>query len=231
MQLLIDQILNNSVIADHALVRMQGLGKLGFSAIMTGNLNFQIGNSWSTIDQIVGGVSQELSAAAQLFQGDIKQMLDKVGIKTSATTFTPSFAEQFTELWMGPQKPTLVIDMVLINYKDNDIRKEVLSLYKAVLPGGVKTPGGLATNLTTPLNYNPRKKNQGTVGVTIGKWFRAHGLVVDNVTSAFSKEIVGDTTGGSTPLHANVSITLRPATVVTYDQFRNWFRQTGSTNE
>lgn len=235
MKLLIDEILDpNSDVARHALVTIAGLEKgVGpggvFAAINLTNLSFNIGNEWNTIKGLSGGASDALTGGAQLLQGDIKKLLDKItgGNSANSGTIVPIFAEQYRALWMGPKVPDFAIEVVIINYKNNDVRQEVLSLYSSVLPGGKKI--GFGSILKIPLNYNPRSNGKGTVTVQIGKWFRAPQLIVESVSSSFSKEVVatvdsnGKPDGGSVPLYAKATINFQPMQAITYEQFRGYF--------
>lgn len=226
MELLIESILNpKSDVSKHSLVKIVGSG-MKFAAINTSQLHLAVGNDWGTIKDLLGGASDNLVAGAQVAQSILK----------TQETFIPAFAEQYTELWKGPVKPSFAVEVIVINYKGNDIRKEIMDLYRSVLPGGKtldsskllpsvisKYTGSINSNLlSTPLGYNS-KDGVGTVTVHIGNWFRATDLVVENVNCTFSKEVVGDENGNSTPLFATATISFRPRKAVTFNDFRGYF--------
>lgn len=230
MQLLIDQLMTkDSEIAKHALLRISGLKNsigdtVSFSAISTTQLSFNMGNSWTNISDLTSATSEQAVAAAQVIQ----TYMEKAGIGTGAKTYTPIFSGQYIELWKGPVKPSFSVDIIVINYKGNDVRKEIQTLYSSVLPGGTAAGLNAATLLNTPLNYLS-DGSRGTLMVEIGKWFRATDLLVDSVTSTFSKEIVKDGNGGSSPLYATASIMLKPRQAITYGDFLGFFKNATGT--
>lgn len=225
-ELLINDLMRpDSDIARHALVRIAGLlDKNGnharFSAVSNTNLSFNMGNSWTTIMELAGGSSDTMIAGAQVVQ----DLLQKAGITSANTkTYVPIFSEQYIELWKGPSKPNFAIDLVLLNYrKDSDVRNDLLTLYSSVLPGGSTLKAG--TILAAPLGYKA-SGSKGTVTVEIGTWFRATDLVVETVTSTFSKEVVKDASGKySTPLYATANISFRPRKAITFEEFKKYFK-------
>ena len=222
LELLINELMNpESEVARHALVRIAGLYKDGkpvrFSAVSNTTLAFQMGNSWTTIVDLAGGTSDTMVAGAQVIQ----DLLNKVGVSTKGKTYTPIFSEQYIELWKGPSKPTFSIDLVLFNYRNNDVRDDLLTLYSSVLPGSVGFGGG--TELLVPLGY--KASGGGTIMVELGTWFRATDLVVESVTSTFSKEVVKDSSGNySSPLYATASLSFKPRKAITFSDFKGFFR-------
>lgn len=226
LKLLIDDFFNpTSEAAQHSLITISGLvGKPTFSAISTTQLHFSIGNNWNSISGITGEAANNVVAGTQIVQATLQSI---IGTKFKSS-IVPIFAEQYIALWMGPTIPTFGVDVVLVNYNDNDVRKDIMSLYSSVLPGG-KTIGA-GTILKVPLNYLPTTGGtQGTVTVSMGKWFRASGLVINEVSTQFSKEVVGvlntkTQVVESVPLYATATITFKPKKAITYSEFMGYFR-------
>jgi hypothetical protein len=66
--------------------------------------------------------------------------------------------------------------------------------------------------LTPPLNYLPLGlASQGTLTISIGRWFKAHGQVMMSVTPTFSRETIQS----GAPLFCDVSISFTPYRIIT----------------
>jgi hypothetical protein len=222
VNLLISSVLDpNGEISKHSRLQIIGLTGAeanGFVAVSMANLQFNVGNTWDSISGLTGGGGNVFTAGAQVAQMTFGRLTGQ----NTKEMFVPIAAEQYTALWMGPQIPEFAVDVLVVNYKGNDIRKDILSLYSSVMSASMKV--GMAGVLRVPLDYNPMS-GKGTMTVNLGTWFSAPGLIVTNVHSSYSKEVVGDGEGGSSPLYATATIGFKPYKAITYNEFRGYFKQ------
>lgn len=130
---------------------------------------------------------------------------------------SPVALEQSVASWTGTSKPSFNLKMVFVAMHSgldgnapDDVRQSVMKLYRTVYPTGVSV--GKATFLKAPLDYAPQgDRARGTITVAVGKWFRATGQIMKNVSFSFSKQSVQN----GTPLYAHGSITFEPFRAVT----------------
>jgi hypothetical protein len=107
--------------------------------------------------------------------------------------------------WVSSEPAAFQIEFILVAYRQGmDIRKDVGKLFRCVYPDG---SGLLGFGMMAPMGYTPSAGSaQNTATLKVGKWFRADGLLVDDVSAEFSREVTQD----GYPLYANVSVSLSP---------------------
>jgi len=139
---------------------------------------------------------------------------------TGANRLLTQIGSQLT--WQGSKSPSFSIDLTFVcldsaNPKE-DVVDKVNFLMKAVYP---EINGFL---FTPPMGYRTNVKGGKTLAgkssLSIGKWFHADYLVIEDVQFSYSKEMnrIGR------PLYATGNITLRPFHTVTYKEFLGWYR-------
>lgn len=211
-------------------VRVADSKSRGVQGFFTGGFTFGAGNNFSTIQDIVGGaISDKLIAGVTLFQSLIE----------NSSTYTPLSTQQTAYIWTGSTRPTFSVDLAFFHTKEgDDVRAEALRAYKWVLPNGTLDGSiGIIQGLSllrTPNDYKPilwgqdakTKKAtsavtaQGTVTLTIGKWFSATDLVVKDIQTEFSTEVVGSK---GLPMFCKMRITMEPFKMITYSEFKSYF--------
>ena len=118
---------------------------------------------------------------------------------------------------------------VVATKKDDNPMKKVLRLYEAVFPDKIdnKTvkyhwgykPNNLGDNGTSPLGGKGASPTQGTVIVTIGKWFRAINMIIKSVNIKYSETIGLN----GKPLWAQIDITVSPRRLPYASEFTSMF--------
>jgi hypothetical protein len=91
-------------------------------------------------------------------------------------------------------------------------------IQSAVLPTLSNRRGRQGFFFNAPLGY--KLNGQGTVILSVGKWFRASRLVITDTNLVPSREVLSN----GMPQSVTGSITLEPYELITYQQFANYFR-------
>jgi hypothetical protein len=147
---------------------------------------------------------------------------DAITATTGADRMTTKLGSQ--QVWTGSRVPTFNIEMTLVCLNAVDpnqsVVKRVNDLMKAVYPtdalGGLylAPPLGYATNVNGSLSM------AGKSSLSIGTWFHASYLIIEDVNFQFSKEL----NKRGQPIYAAGSISLRPYRQVTYKEYTGWFK-------
>ena len=138
----------------------------------------------------------------------------------------PQFMTQ--KVWKGSQAPSFTVNVLFLCLKADDAKQKVTTkvnsimeyLYPRKLDGGI---------LSAPKGYNPgsngilgkgKVARTGVVTLQLGRWFSASSLVIDNASFEYSKELnrFGE------PIYAQGTVTLSPIEVITFKQFKRYFR-------
>lgn len=188
------------------------------TGLLQNQLSFSGGNNWSN----------DYDSDAQ---ERISKTANQVGALAGAVTgidipnIRIKFFNQTTKSWTGPQIPSFNVEMLLVAVRPNqDTTKMAKSLMAGVMP---VDKGGL---IAAPLNYGPRLggvtggaklglNQAGTVGVKIGRWFQAFGLVMNSVNPSFSQQVGSN----GKPIWTKVSINFEPYRAISYGEFTAWF--------
>lgn len=158
---------------------------------------------------------ESLQVLLQKGQGIAQAMGATHGSQFSARTLSQS-----TDFWTGSERPTFTIDMLFVAlYEEDDVRKKVMELYRCTYP----TAKGLVLTetLIPPLGYQPDATGvnaTGTITVKYGKWFRAPGQLMKNVSFKFSKEVLKS----GLPVFAVGSITFHPFREISFSEFQKY---------
>lgn len=130
--------------------------------------------------------------------------------------------QQSVNVWTGSEKPVFDIRLTFVALSPTDnVMGMIMDLYRAVYP--TTKSAFKADLLNPPLGYIPRpdaKIAENTISISIGRWFRAHGLNMKNVNFTPSKETIKN----GSPLYAEGNITVEPFRMITFEEFRGYFR-------
>lgn len=131
---------------------------------------------------------------------------------------------QTVSQWTGSTRPTFSVPITVIAYdpsiKPLDIASEFLSSVAFEFgPGGIlKAPNGYGVRkLTTDFGV---QSFDGTWSLRIGRWFRAIGLVLVDVSATFSKETAQ---AHNQPMVASINLTFSPAILPDKAMVKSWF--------
>lgn len=122
--------------------------------------------------------------------------------------------------WTSSDPVQFPVNFMLVAYKEGiDVRQDAAKLFRCVYPaGGVSESFDVAMLAPMGYAYEINKHNGNTITLQIGKWFKADGLLMDNVQVTFSREVVSN----GTPLYAEVSLTLSPWRMVYADDIAGY---------
>jgi hypothetical protein len=132
--------------------------------------------------------------------------------------------EQTRKVWQESRVPQLSFEVTFWNInpqgpaKDKPINK-VQRIYSGLMP--TKRDDLI---VSAPLGYkftNDKGDAVGTMGLRMGKWFLAGGLVMMDANFTPSLEISSD----GTPLYYTGTVTLEPYKMLTYGEFLGWFKK------
>jgi len=122
-------------------------------------------------------------------------------LEQGSTTSRPSTNRR----WVSSEPAAFTADFMIVAYRQGiDVRKDVGKLFRCVYPSGDMIAG---IGMRAPMGYQPSTFSaKNTATLKIGKWFKADGLLVDDVTAEFSREVTQD----GFPLYASVTVLLSP---------------------
>jgi hypothetical protein len=155
----------------------------------------------------------------KLFDG-ANSISDVIKITGNDTTMS---VEQTRKIWQESRTPQLSVELTFWNVDsqgkaaDRPINK-VNRIYSALFP--TRRDDLL---VSAPLGYkftNDKGDATGTINLRIGQWFLATGLVMVDANFTPSLEVASD----GTPLYFTGSVTLEPYKMITYTEYRGWFR-------
>lgn len=204
------EILNNPDSKYHATVYFGNQavsGVLNAPVPIAGSNEFSSAKSAMEDVPLVGGVAKGLHA--------VSDVIKIVGFDTTFSIW------ETRKIWQESRMPQFNIELTFwsMNAKDRPLDK-VKKLYQGLFPRQVDQ-----FLVQAPLGYKFTNKNgdaQGTVGLSIGKYFRANGLVVMDANFTPSLEVMSD----GSPLYFTGNITLEPHRMITYDEFIGYFLDT-----
>jgi hypothetical protein len=209
----------------NARVRIVGLGNdartsdrsFGVEAFLADELNLSGGNDFSEA-ALQQGQQENLNDLAQRLQAVAGAVAGKFGYD-SIPSFTLKTLEQSVSTWKGADRPSFSLRVLFVAVREtDDVTVQVNKLYKGVFPSFQSA--GVASVVLPPLNYLPQGTSaRGTVAVEIGKWFRATGLVIKNVSFKFSRS----TLASGKPLYADGTVQFQTYRVLSYDEIQQWF--------
>jgi len=214
------------------------------SAFLQGEFSIAAGNNFNQplASSALDNISQKVNVAKSVvdtaanFSGRNFNTGAQVSIKPLNTTALT---------WIGSEKPKFSIDLLfLATRRGEDIRDPIKELYRGVFP--TVTGGGVLGSAILKAPYGFRQTQgglsaKGTVGVQLGRWFRATRQIITNVSFTFSQEMVPldgtprSRTGATSdagptvdptkfaPLFARGSISFEPFRDITYNEFTGYF--------
>lgn len=123
---------------------------------------------------------------------------------------------QTISTWTGTEKPQFNIDLLFVSY-DPNVRP--LDRVRDLM-GGI-FPESLGMVLVAPMKYAPGLKSaSGIWNIKIGTWFDAPYQILRQVNPTFSKEVTPD----GRPLYAKVNVVFEPYRMISYNEFKSYFR-------
>lgn len=130
--------------------------------------------------------------------------------------------------WTSSEPAQFPVNFLIVAYDEGiDVRKDVSKLLRCVYPlGDLEQINGVGVGMKSPMGYVAKADEavaENTATLKIGKWFRADGLLIDDVVAEFSKE----TLPNGNPLYANVTATFSPFRMLYADDVSAMFMQTG----
>ncbi|MCP4526696.1 MAG: hypothetical protein GY833_12400 [Aestuariibacter sp.] len=149
---------------------------------------------------------------------------NSVGLTNVGQVSTTSRASTVRR-WTSSEPAQFPINFVLVAYKDDiDVRRDVSKLLRCVYPLGNAGEGfGVGVGMRAPMGYIAKAGEddtaENTATLKIGRWFRADGLLIEDVVAEFSKEV----TPQGNPLYANVTATFIPYRMLYADDVTNLF--------
>lgn len=182
----------------------------------------------SEVADIAGGISKTLASVVGI-AGAIKRGLNAANQAASQSKVTDVESRL---IWEGSEKPQFQIDYTFYNtsWEYSETTKgalsQALTLQKTVLPSkGAPAKNRPGVFFRSPLGYKPKtggnKVAQGTLTLSIGKWFRANDLVVRSTNFTPSKQVLKN----GHPVLVKGTITLEPSELITYETFLGYFKK------
>lgn len=180
------------------------------------DVSFQIQTNWNNpLEDII----QDIKNMARKQLG----MVEKVIRVAAASTSISAIPRAATiKQYVATPPPSLALNLMFLAFdKNKDIRRDVNSLMKYVLPeysgNGVllMPPGGYSVQPTS--SGSP----DGVLSLRIGTWFKAHNIMIISgaVSPLFSKEV----TPAGYPLYATMQVTFTPYRAITYSDWSEFF--------
>jgi len=182
------------------------------SGYLTGDISVTGGNQFSNIleNQAVNNLQQNLQVT--------QSILGRFDVfKSALTKYSFHTTDASMDFWNSSKRPSFTINMVFVALREtDDVRKMVAGLYRSVYPTFERE--GVTSVVLPPLGYQPFQGGlsaQGTMTVTVGKWFKAVNVIMDSVDFTFSKEVIAS----GYPLYASGGFTFHPYRELSYDEF------------
>lgn len=156
------------------------------------------------------------------------------GIAMRAAGVHPTPVVGTITAWQGTEKPQFDLGLLFVQTKDGeDIpEKSARGLSARCYPdfvdyGVMMQRGPMGYKPMTTMagkKYEPGAQDSmaGTCTLTIGKWLKAPGLVLQNASFEYSKEC----SPSGSPLYAQGKVTLIPYRMITYKEYLNYYTQT-----
>lgn len=159
------------------------------------------------------------------YASSVNNILGKMGNDTQMYTILDT-----TQQYISAKIPSFKISFYVIatNSKINPMEK-VMDLYKAIYPEKVNdmsikyhwgyTPNALGDYNGSLKDLQGKNATSGTVILTIGKWFRAINMIIDDVSIQYSDTLAPN----GRPLWVKPTITLRPRRLPYANEFIQMF--------
>ena len=196
-------------------VSIVGFNQSGFNISVSNQYNNPLENdSLNALNQ----TGQLLQGAVRSFGRDLKM---PVSLRSALASLNN---------WVGSERPVFNLNFYLIAYKEehnilNDIRllNQLFYPVKSIEISGSATlapPLGYLVNFDSAFNGGSEGKVQGTVSLSVGKWFTAHNLNPVNM----SYEISLETLESGAPLYAQVNVSFTPHKILSVDDIQGYLR-------
>lgn len=192
------------------------------------------GNSYDEqgahIESLVGKTK---IGAAVLNARDLFQAGTSAG--TGANRILTQIGSQLT--WQGSKSSVLNLELTFVCLDSQDPKEDVVNRVNTLMRGVYPElneqagsmvftpPMGYATKVINGKSDNPLSGRSvldasGKASLTIGKWFHAEYLVIEDVQFSYSREL----NRSGKPIYAIGSVALRPYRTLTYTEFKGWFK-------
>lgn len=180
------------------------------SGFITSDFNFSGGSQWNDPNSMAQGAIDEANAAIN----GASRLFNLAGAQMGQQRLASPMDSVYT--WQAATRPQLNIDIVVPAIReDDDVRAKVRSLLAAAYPernfAGYSAPGGYATDAVGNAS--------NTCILTIGNWFRAEDLVIEQVNASFSKAVMKN----GLPRLASLAVTLSPFRIPDKEEVVNYF--------
>lgn len=126
------------------------------------------------------------------------------------------------KVWGSSGAPQFSIDLLFYNSNAED-KDGLLEIYKRIKSGSLPSKNGVFFN--APLGYRFKSKNglgaDGTISLSIGKWFLATGLVMISENFTFANKM----NSKGHPIYATAQMTFEPYKQITLEEFKGYIRE------
>ena len=129
-------------------------------------------------------------------------------------------SSELAETWESSNKPKFSIEFLLLAHSADKAVVHIEWIKK--LQGSVLPISGSGGGLLPPLGY--KNDGSGTLSLSVGTWFSANRLVMDDVSFTPSKQVMSN----GYPLYWNCNITLTPYKMITISDFEGYFKTVNS---
>jgi hypothetical protein len=203
-----------------------GKSDLAFSVSGNTQSDFGVsgGNSYDGQGAMLESIANTLANKTQLTTA-AKGLYDAVREGATASTGADRMSTIVgsQQVWTGSRTPTFSIDITFVCLNAEDPKENVVTkvnkLMRAVYPDRVgpylAPPLGYKTSILTD-NVSLAGKSR----LTIGTWFSASYLIIEDVQFSFSKEL----NKNGKPIYATGNVVLRPFRQITYQEYIGWFK-------
>jgi len=171
----------------------------------------------SSFESLFGGTIFGEKTIAQL-QYAAPQILDRL---TNGQAIKVKSPHQIVNYWTGSSESSYSITFIVprLSMRESSVIDRVKNLQKAVMGSWDNSKIVHPWRPTRDLANNVFQIPPGTASLEIGEWLRLHGLLINNVSVNYSKEVVKD----GTPLHASVSVGLMPWRMEFSEDVNMWY--------
>lgn len=186
------------------------------------NTDFSFNSSaeWQSPFDVIGGALRGIQNLLNVGAAVTNAIADTFGLEGIASKALRSYAMTAVD-YMGTNKPTFTLPLIFPAIKPaDDPRIKILDLLECVYPSG----DGLV--MDAPLGYarggkgfDLARATKGYVDVQIGQWARFNQLVVSNVDSSFSKEVIYNT---GIPVYAKATVSFTFIRVPSFNEIRSF---------
>jgi hypothetical protein len=126
------------------------------------------------------------------------------------------------QVWTGSKVPSFSIDLTFVCLDAGDPREDVVTKVNTLMKAVYPEKNGLF--IAPPMGYRTNVKGgltmAGKATLTIGNWFHARYLIIEDVQFSFSKEM----NKNGKPIYATGNVILRPYRQITYAEYKGYFK-------